>query len=166
VAADSFVTVVPGPQFKRGGFFRFFWGTDYRKEWNTRVRVPVLDLNAFAGGLTLLEKGGPGQSRTLFFDGADGRRYAFRSIVKSLGTSIPGVVVGSPIGTVMEDLNSALHPAAPLITSPLESGTDVLHSTPAAYLMPDSPALGEHREEFGEEAPPTAPIRAGSSPRG
>jgi hypothetical protein len=150
VAADSFVTVVPGPQFKRGGFFRFFWGTDYRKEWNTRVRVPVLDLNAFAGGLTLLEKGGPGQSRTLFFDGADGRRYAFRSIVKSLGTSIPGVVVGSPIGTVMEDLNSALHPAAPLITSPLESGTDVLHSTPAAYLMPDSPALGEHREEFGD----------------
>ncbi|MEE8595382.1 MAG: hypothetical protein V3T25_05875, partial [Gemmatimonadota bacterium] len=89
VAADSFVTVVPGPQFNRGGFFRFFWGTDYRKEWNTRVRVPVLDLGTFAGGLTPVEQGGPGQSRTLLFEGADGRRYAFRSMVKSLAATIP-----------------------------------------------------------------------------
>jgi hypothetical protein len=124
VAADSFVTVVPGPQFKRGGFFRFFWGTDYRKEWNTGVRVPVLDLGSFAGGLMPAGKGGPGQSRTLFFEGADGRRYAFRSIVKSLGGSIPGVVAGSPIETVMEDLNSALHPAAPVIADSLESGIE------------------------------------------
>lgn len=150
VAADSFVTVVPGPQFNRGGFFRFFWGTDYRKEWNTRVRVPVLDLGTFAGGLTPVEQGGPGQSRTLLFEGADGRRYAFRSMVKSLAATIPGVVAGSPIGTVLEDLNSALHPAAPMITDSLESATDVLHSTPRAYLMPDSPELGEYREEFAE----------------
>jgi hypothetical protein len=158
MAADSFVTVVPGPQFKRGGFFRFFWGTDYRKEWNTRVRVQVLDLDAFAGGLTLIGRGGPGQSRTLFFGAADGRRYAFRSVVKTLGESVPGVVAGTPIGTVMEDLNSALHPAAPVITGPLESGTDVLHSAPEAYLMPDSPALGEHREEFGDMLGVVTPI--------
>ncbi|MEE9578983.1 MAG: hypothetical protein V3W24_05350, partial [Gemmatimonadota bacterium] len=146
VAADSFVTVVPGPQFNLGGFFRFFWGTDYRKEWNTPVRIPVLNLEAFAGGLTPVKEGDPGQSGTLFLDGADGRRYAFRSLVKSLAAAIPGVVAESPIGTVLEDLNSALHPAAAVIADSLESGTEVLHMSPRAYLMPDSPVLGEYRE--------------------
>ena len=160
VAADSFVTVVPGPQFNRGGFFRFFWGTDYRKEWNTPVRIPVLDLEAFAGGLTLVKDGGPGESRALFFQGADGRGYAFRSMVKSLAASIPGVVAGSPIGTVLEDLNSALHPAASLITNSLESGTEVLHTRPRAYLMPDSPVLGEYREEFAEMLGTIEPVTA------
>jgi hypothetical protein len=50
----------------------------------------------------------------------------------------------------MEDLNSALHPAAPVIADSLESGIEVLHSTPQPYLMPDSPALGAYREEFAE----------------
>ncbi len=160
MAADSFVTAAPGPQFNRGGFFRFFWGTDYRKEWNTPVRIPVLDLEAFAGGLTLVKEGGPGESRTLFFQGADGRGYAFRSMVKSLAASIPGVVAGSPIGTVLEDLNSALHPAASLIANSLESGTEVLHTSPRAYLMPDSPVLGEYREEFAEMLGTIEPVTA------
>jgi hypothetical protein len=151
---------VPGPQFNRGGFFRFFWGSDYRKEWNTRIRVPVLDLDSFTGGLTPLEMGGPGQSRTLYLQGADGRRYAFRSIVKSLGVNLPGVIGGSPIGTVMEDLNSAIHPAAPVISAPLEGAAEVRSVRPSAYLMPDSPRLGRYREEFGDMFGTIEPITA------
>lgn len=157
-AADSFVTLVSGPQFKRGGFFRFFWGTDYREEWNTRIRAPVLDLGTFAGGLTPVEKGGPGQSRTLFLEGADGRRYAFRSVVKSLGGSLPGVVAGSPVGTVLRDLNSALHPAAQIMADSIEASTGVLHFRPQPYVMPNSESLGEYREEFGEMLGTIAPV--------
>ncbi|MEJ2311616.1 MAG: BamA/TamA family outer membrane protein [Gemmatimonadales bacterium] len=165
VAADSFVTVVPAPQFKRGAFFRFFWGTDYRKEWNTRVRAPVLDLQTFARGLTLVEEGGPGQTRTLFFEGADGRRYAFRSIVKSLGASLPGVVgdlegavTKTPIGIVMGDLNSALHPAAPIMADSLEAAADVVHFRPQPYVMPNSESLGEYRQEFGDMLGTIVPV--------
>ncbi len=158
--SDSAATLVPGPQFKRGGFFRLFWGGEYRKEWNTRVQVPVLDLYSFAGGLTPLEMGGRGQSRTLYLQGADGRRYAFRSIVKSLGVSLPGVIAGSPVGTVLEDLNSALHPAAPVISAPLEAAAQVRGVQPSAYLMPDSPRLGQYRESFADMFGTIEPITA------
>lgn len=159
-AVDSFVTVVPGPQFNQGRFFRFFWGTDYRREWNTPVRVPVLDLGTFGGGLRPVAMGEPGQSLTLYLEGADGRRYAFRSIVKSLAGSIPGVVLDSPLGTVLEDLNSALHPAAQMIADSLEAGTDILHSHPLAVVMPDVPGLGEFRKPFGGLLGTIEPIAA------
>lgn len=143
------MTVVPGPQFDKGSLYRFFWGTDYRREWNTPVRVPVLDLEAYAGGLRPVERGRAGQSQALFLEGADGQLYAFRSIVKSLAGAIPGVVLESPVGIVLEDLNSALHPAAQLIADSIEAGTEILRSTPSAYLMPDAPALGAFRSAFG-----------------
>ncbi len=146
---DSVVSLVPGPHYNKGGFFRWLWGTDYRREWNTRIQVPLLDLGSYAGGLRLLEKGGPGQTRTLFFQGADGGTYVFRSTVKDLPGSFLGVVGGSTIYTVLEDQNSALHPAATVMSALLATTAGVLHAEPRLFVMPDDPMLGEYREEFG-----------------
>ena len=76
-AGDS-VRVVPGTDYAAGGFHRFFWGDHYRDAWTTEIRVPVLDLQTFAGGLTPISAGGGFQTKSLWLRGADGKTYAFR----------------------------------------------------------------------------------------
>ncbi|MGD8700025.1 MAG: hypothetical protein PVJ43_12080, partial [Gemmatimonadales bacterium] len=56
-ASTDSVSIVPGPDYAAGSFHRFFWGDHYRDVWTTEIRVPVLDLEAYAGGLTPLSAG-------------------------------------------------------------------------------------------------------------
>jgi hypothetical protein len=56
VGTDS-VVVVPGEIFKAGSFRRFLLGDNYRAEWTTPIKVPILNLKTFHGGLKPLEKG-------------------------------------------------------------------------------------------------------------
>src|SRR4051794_7717736 len=51
IGRDS-VTVVAGPDYAAGGFHRKLLGDNYRDAWTTSIKVPVLDLKNFAGGLT------------------------------------------------------------------------------------------------------------------
>ena len=78
-AMDS-VVITPGAQYRAGGLHRFFFGTRYRALWTTPIKVPVLDLAHYAGGLKPTRKGGGQQTRSLRFTGGDGREYAFRSV--------------------------------------------------------------------------------------
>src|SRR5258705_12267870 len=73
------VTVVPGAHYRAGSFHRFFFGDRYRGLWTTPIKVPVLDLKTFAGGLKPTERGGGQQTKSLRFTGAEGRPYQFRS---------------------------------------------------------------------------------------
>jgi len=50
VTRDS-VTLAAGARYEAGGFSRFFLGNTYRDLWTTPIRVPVLDLHTYAGGL-------------------------------------------------------------------------------------------------------------------
>ncbi len=49
--SDS-ITVIAEPDHQAGSFHRTFWGDHYRDLWVTPVKVKVLDLSTFAGGLT------------------------------------------------------------------------------------------------------------------
>jgi len=52
--ADSFVVVAPGRQYAKGSLYRAVFGAHNRDMWATPVRVPVLPLGRFAGGVTPL----------------------------------------------------------------------------------------------------------------
>ncbi len=52
---DTLVT--PSAQYAAGGFHRWLFGSHYRDLWTTPVRVPILDLSRFAGGLRPTERG-------------------------------------------------------------------------------------------------------------
>src|SRR5438876_10669420 len=88
LGTDS-VTVVPGKDYAASGGHRFFFGSHYRDLWTTPIRVPVLSLRSFAGGLTPLRKGGGQQTKSLRFKGANGREYAFRSVSKNATAVLP-----------------------------------------------------------------------------
>ena len=77
------VTVVEGPRLHPGDFRRWFTGDLYRDLWTTPIRVPVLNLEKYAGGLKPTKSGGGTQTKTLQFDAADGREFVFRTVDKS-----------------------------------------------------------------------------------
>ena len=146
--ADSFVVIAPGPQYAKGGLLRAIAGNHYRDLWTTRIRVPVLDLERFAGGLTPLTAHSGSQTKSLRFAGADGYEYQFRSVDKDPTTSLAPELQGSAYAKSLRDGVSASFPAAPVVATALLEAAGVLHPKETLAVMPDDPALGEFRAEF------------------
>ena len=81
VAADT-VTARLAETYGQGALRRLVLGAHHRELWNTELRVPVLDLGAFAGGLTPYKEGGGAQTYSLRLRGGNGRTYVFRVLEK------------------------------------------------------------------------------------
>jgi hypothetical protein len=166
-AAAQDTLVVAGEQYRAGPFVRFANGDEYRAEWTTPVRVPVLDPARFAGGLTVLQAGGGFATESLRLRGADGREYVFRSVDKTAGRGLPEDLQGSFVEWIVQDLTSAKHPGSAFLVPPLLESVGVLHVKPALYVMPDHPFLGEYRAKFAgrlgqvEERPEDAEDKPG-----
>lgn len=147
VVPDS-ATIVADSAFARAGLGRWLLGQTYRELWTAPVRVEVLDLGQFAGGLTPLELGGRLQTRSIRFQGADGHQYQFRLVQKQLNPRRWKGFEGSLAGWMAQDQLSALHPAGALVVPPLLEAADIPHTAPLLRVMPDDPRLGEFRQEF------------------
>lgn len=149
-AATESVTVVPGARYRAGWFHRLFLGNHYRNLWTTPVRVEVLDLDNFAGGLKATTRGGGQQTKSLRFEGADGREYAFRSVDKDPAAILPPELRGTVVARVVQDQISAADPMAPFVVAPLLLSTGVLHSEPRLVVLPKgNPRLGKFEADFG-----------------
>jgi hypothetical protein len=145
--ADS-VTVTAGPRYDAGGLKAWILGSDYRNLWTAQIRVPVLDLDTFAGGLTPVERGSGLQTVSLRFQAGDGREYNFRSVDKNQAGGLHPDFRGTLIGRIAQDQVSSKHPASALIVTKLLDAAGVLHPRPRLLVMPDDPRLGEFRELF------------------
>jgi hypothetical protein len=170
VASDS-VVVVPGEVYKAGHFHQVLLGKNYRDEWTTPIKVPVLNLRTFHGGLKPDKKGGGAQTISLRFDAADGSKWAFRS-VKKRSSVLPAQYKGTIVWYIVADEGSASHPLGAIAADPLQTAAGILHPHPAVAVMPDDPILGEFRQEFagllGEleehpDVPKDGPAFAGAS---
>ena len=146
--AAATVKTVPGPQYDAGWLHRFFFGTRYRDLWTRPITAPVLDLERFAGGLTPTETGGRRQTMTLRLKGADRREDVFRSVDKDPSRVLDTTLRKSVAADIVRDQTSALHPMAGLIAGPILTAAGIRHANPRLFVMPDSPRLGEFREEF------------------
>lgn len=144
---DDSVVRIAGPQYAASGLQRMLLGNSYRELWTMPLRVPVLDLDTFGGGLQPMEEGGGKQTRSLRLVTPSGSEYVFRSVDKD-NTVLPPVYKGTVVQSIARDQVSAHFPIAGLVTAPLLAAAGVLHPTPELVVMPDSPALGEYRETF------------------
>ena len=142
------VTVAPGPRYRAGALHRFFFGSHYRRVWTTPIRVPVLRLQEFAGGLKPTQRGGGMQTKSLRMTAPDGREYQFRSIDKDPTPVLPPDLRETIARDILQDQISATHPAGALIVVPLLDAAGVLHPNPIIVKMADDPALGEFRADF------------------
>ncbi len=144
----SFVTIAPAARYRAGGLHRALFGAHYRDLWTTPIRVEVLDLATYAGGLRPTRRGGGTQTRTLRMESPDGRKWAFRSVDKDPSPLLPADLRESLVGRILQDQISASHPVGALIVSPLLEAVGVKSAPPRLFVMPDDPALGEFRATF------------------
>jgi hypothetical protein len=142
------VHVSPGLEYQgRNALWRLLLGENWRKVWAQSIDAPVLDLSAYAGGLTAYKKGG-NQTRTLHFKGGDGRHYVFRSVGKSVQAYLGDDLEHTFAGGVIQDQNSSNHPSSATIADVVQDAVGVLHPSPTLVVLPDDAALGEFREEY------------------
>lgn len=141
------VSVAPGAQYAAGGLHQFFFGKSYRTLWKTPLRVPVLDLSTFDGGIRPTKLSGGKQTKSLRFEARNGREWVFRSVDKD-DVVMPPRFEGTVVEDIMRDQVSSSHPAAALIAARIQEAAGVLHPTPRLAVMPDDPALGEFQKDF------------------
>lgn len=142
------VTLMPGERYGAGGFHRFLFGDNHRRLWTTPVRVAVLDLATFAGGLTPTEAGGGMQTSSLHLENPEGREFVFRSVDKDLTDIVPPDLRGSLVHRLFQDEVSSMHPLGGIVVGRLLDATGIPHVDPLLRVMPDDPRLGEFRERF------------------
>lgn len=147
---DDSVSAIGSPAFKMGGSRQFFMGKNYRKEWKTSIRVPVIDLATEKGGLTPLKKGGGKQTRSLKLEGPDGKEYTLRSIRKYVtDEALPPELRGTEAAKdLVSDGISASYPYAAVSITRLSEAIKIPHGNPKIVFIPDDPKLGEFRKEF------------------
>jgi hypothetical protein len=145
---DSTVTIAAGKRYQASALHRWFAGSDYRDLWATSMRVPVLDLNTFAGGLHATKEGGGNQTKSLRFKNAQGDEWVFRLTDKT-ATGAPAVLKGTPVDGFLQDQVSAMHPAGAQMSGPIMDAVGVLHPTPRFMVMPNDTSLEKKwREQF------------------
>ena len=129
---------------------RIFWmGSNYRKEWNTPVKAPVLNLATEKGGLTPVKKGGGKQTKSLRLEDANGREYTLRSIQKFITEkSLPGDLQSEAAADLVSDGVSASYPFASLSMQVLADAAGVPYGKVRLVYVPDDPKLGAFRADF------------------
>jgi hypothetical protein len=141
--------VIPGKEYEAGWLYKIFFGEHWRKLWTTPVKVEVLDLEHFAGGLTPYQKGGGLQTKSLKFKGNDGRIWKFRSINKDPKKILPPEIRESVAADIVQDQISSSNPVAPMIVAPFLDAVGIMQAVPKLVLLPDTEVLGEFRQEYG-----------------
>lgn len=159
--ADS-ATVVAGARYGVSGIVRSLAGGGYRDLWTTPIRVPVVRLTDIGGGLTPVRLGGGVTTQTLHLNGADGRRYVFRSVDKSPSDLLEDLG-GSIVEGVIQDQMSSFHPSGAPIVARLFRALEIPTAQPTLMVVADDPGLGDFRETFAgllvlvEERPDDGP---------
>lgn len=147
VLPDSIV-VIANADIKLNGLRNFLIGKNYRKEWTTPVKVPVLDLGKESGGLTPVKEGGGKQTRSLRMEDKNGKEWALRSIEKFPEAAIPADLRSPFAKDFVEDAISASYPYASLSIAPLAQAAGIVPIRRELVYIPDDPRLGRFRTTF------------------
>ena len=144
------VTVIASDKFKTGGVKNFLLGKNYRKEWKTPIRVPVINIGKEYGGLTPIKRGGGHQTKSLRVEDPDGKQYVLRLIEKSITqAALPPELRGAALAKdLVSDGVSASYPYAALSVPPFAEVANVSHTNPRLVYIPDDPRLGKFRDDF------------------
>lgn len=143
---DTTVVTFASTQYHRNG--KMLLGANYRDEWETPIEVPVFDIGKEHGGLTIVQRGGGMQTKSLRLEARDGKQYVLRSVEKFPENAIPKILRNTFAGGIVKDQISASHPYAAIVIPPLAEAAGIYHTNPKIVYIPDDPRFKEYREDF------------------
>jgi hypothetical protein len=148
-AGQDSVRVAAGSAYERGLVHRLLWGRHYRAVWATPVTVPTWQAaTAVPGGLTPLKQGGSFQTKNLRLAAPDGAQYVLRSVDKDATKALPEGLRNGPVGRLMKDQTSVIHPYGAFIVPPLAEAAGVYHTNPRLVYVAQEAGLGEFQADF------------------
>lgn len=145
---DSVEVKVHPSYDKVSGIHRWFFGENYRKEWATNVKVPLIRISTIHGGLFPVKEGGGMQSKSLRLKDKTGKEWVIRSVEKTPDKLLPENLRGTFALDWVDDAMSAQHPFSALIVPPLASAAGVHHANPIIGMLAEDAALGTFNEAF------------------
>ncbi|MEZ4962743.1 MAG: hypothetical protein R2830_23155 [Saprospiraceae bacterium] len=148
-AAKDSVTLALNPAIKNKPVHNFFWGAHYRKAYVTPIKVPVLDLSKFQGGLTPVKRGGGGQTNSLRAVDTKGREWVVRDMLKDESRTLPYPYNETFAKDVFADQFTAANPFAAFVVPKLADAVNVYHTNPRLFYMPKQPKLGDYNDQYG-----------------
>jgi len=148
VAGDSIV-VAARPDFNQvGKLHKLFYGENYRKEWATPAKLPVIRISSYKGGLTPIRFGGAHQTSSLLLKDHDGKEYILSNIQKYPLILLPTALRETFAKSWLKDAMSAQHPYAAVMGPVIANAVKVKHTNPTiGWIAPDD-RLGYYEKEF------------------
>lgn len=145
---DKVVRIKASEQYKARKGKKKLLGDNYRSAWTQEIEVPVFDIGAEHGGLTIVQKGGGMQTLSLRLEDTTGRQYVLRSVEKFPEKAVPVMFRKTFVQALVQDQISASHPYAAIVIPPLATAAGIYHTNPKVVFIPDDPRLGVYRREF------------------
>lgn len=148
---DSTVVVSAGKHFKRAGLSETLFGEHYRNDWAAPVRVHLLDMKCYAGGLIPLKKGGGRQTTSIRLMGADSIQYTLRTISKDPSSLLPKGLRETFANDILQDQMSSAHPYGALVVPQMAHALGLYYLKPELVYVPMAPQLGPYLDEMGNK---------------
>jgi len=145
---DSVVVKVHPRYNEVGSIHRWFFGTNYRKEWATAVKLPVIHISELFGGLTPEKEGGGMQSKSLRLKDKSGKEWVLRSVEKTPDKLLPESLRETFAVDWLDDALSGQHPFSALVVPPLADAARVPHANPVIGVVAADKNLGEYSKVF------------------
>ena len=146
---DSIEVAITDEDMDRSKFFEWVWGKHYRALYPLKIKVPVLDLSTYRGGVIPLQRGGGYQTNSLRLGSSDGKQFAMRSMSKDATRIVPYPFNETFAIEIMKDQFTAAHPMAAFAIPPMAEAIGMYHTNPVLYYVPKQPALGSYNDLFG-----------------
>jgi hypothetical protein len=145
-AGDSMVAAA-SQKYKKNGLGKLVFGTNYRKDWETPVKMQSLDIRKEHGGLTITALKGGFESISINMVTNDSVQMVLRTIDKDLKKLISKRLRHTWIQSITQDIVSSSEPYAPLTVRVMAKALGLTTADPKLFYVDDT-AFGKYHEFF------------------
>lgn len=140
--SGSIVTAASNKYKSASVIKKFFFGSNYRKEWETAVAMPVFDLRK--NKFRIKELGGGQQTTSLYLLDEHNREWVLRSVDKDYKPP-KRIMENTFVESVIQDHISGAYPYAGLSVAHLSKAAGIIAGESHLYYVPDDTAFGVYR---------------------
>jgi Calcineurin-like phosphoesterase/Omp85 superfamily domain len=148
IIGDSVMVKVKPAFDSVGSFHRYLFGNNYRKDYATDTRLPVIRISEIKGGLLPTQLGGGNQSRSLRLKDKNGNEYVLRSVEKYPEVLLPQGLRTTFAKDVLQDNMASQHPFGALVVPVLAKAAGIPHANPIIGLVSPDKNLGDYASLF------------------